>query len=112
MRMRIILAFIFGAASLGGIGCSSPSLNCSTIACAGHSSLSYELCSDLDGDATYKFDGSSCSCSGYYTGGCTSCAQKIDAYCGVTPDLSVPQDLSLPKDLSLPIDDLELSSQD
>jgi hypothetical protein len=105
MRTNLVLLALATAAALL-TGCSGSGVECNTNPCLNDKSLGYQICESTDTSTsnddsfavTYKFGGKTCGCSGYYTGGCTTCQQQVTAYCGVAPDLAVPQDLSLPND--------------
>ncbi len=38
-------------------------------------------CVDTDGNVTYSFGGTSCSCSTHSSTSCDTCSSRVDAYC-------------------------------
>lgn len=76
---RIATTLVLFGLTAAAVGCGPSASICTSSPCG--SGKPVQLCEDSDGNVTYDFGGTSCSCNTRTSASCDTCTSKLDAYC-------------------------------
>lgn len=88
--MKVARSPLFSSLILAGLvtlaaGCGPSASACGSYPCS--TGKQVQLCEDSNGNLTYRFNGTSCSCNARNTDttACDACTSAVDAYCYAAP---------------------------
>jgi len=84
-RSHLFPSFVLAGLVILAAGCGPSASVCAGYPCS--TGRQVQLCEDSDGNVTYRFNGTSCSCNAHDPDptACDTCTSQVEAYCYPAP---------------------------